>query len=119
MTLVETGTQELHVFTKVESVVQGGGVQMGYAAAPTHTNVPCVVTQERPGWAQRDFGVDSKSAFRGLVDEGWPIGERDLIKIVAGLFNGTYLLVRDAIPILEHEETVLVLEETQERPDAA
>lgn len=114
-----SGVQEISVWVPTDTVVSGGGQQVGYPSSPEHTNVPCVIAKESAGWARRQFGLDSLGRYRGIVNDWWGLEPKSVVKVTAGTHIGTYLMVEDAIPNLENEEVTLVLIDTREQPDAA
>lgn len=115
---VETGVQELSRFATSETRAKGGGVRTGYSATPADAGVPCIATQGTRSWRNKEQGVDRKAVFRVVVGHGWSFARRDVLKITAGEFENTYLMVLDVRPNPTLDEVVLDCEETLERPDA-
>ena len=113
---VEMGLQELSFWTTTETRRRGGAVTTGYAATATQRNVPCIVTQEKPNWSKREFGVDKKGAYSGIVSDAWPITEKAVVLVTAGAHSGMYLMVMDTRPVIEESEVLLLLVGTRENP---
>ena len=116
---VECAIQEMAIWRRADTVVGGGAVTGGYASVPDERNVPVEVLRQSPGWAKREFGIDSRAPYRGLVSDAWSFSRKDVVKITAGAYTGTYLMVEEAIPVVEEPELVLVLVDTNEAPTGA